>query len=152
METNETGKFFAWPISWLQQAQWPVRWQNWRLLEREDRSPADVAQVDTLSLASLVDEIELFDEVEMVELTQMAEDLAQLITPVFPDPQFRTDLKETLLAAHIQQGTRSNFFPPLTDYSLRPWQVIATVPVVVGVAALIWRYSQRSTGQSLEVA
>jgi hypothetical protein len=147
METNETGKLFAWPVSWLQQAQWPVRWQDWRSPARVDRSPAGDS-----TLAPLADGAELLDEVETVELAQLAEDLAQLITPVIPDPRFRAELKATLLVAHTQQRTRRNFFPSMADYSLRSWQVIATVPVLVGVAALIWRYSQRSAGQSLEAA
>lgn len=145
MEMNETGKFFAWPVSWWQQAQWPARWQDWRPT-RGDESPADDP------ILAPIDNAHLIDEVEMVELDQLAEDLAQLITPVIPDPRFRAELKATLLAVHTPQGTRHNFFPSMADYSLRSWQVIATVPVLVGVAALIWRYSQRSAGQSLEAA
>jgi hypothetical protein len=147
METNETSRFFTWPASWLQQAQWSARWQDWRLPSRVDQSPAGDP-----TLAPLADDVHLIDEVEAVELTQLAEDLAQLITPVIPDPRFRAELKATLLAVHTQQGTRRNFFPSMADYSVRSWQVIATVPVLVGVAALIWRYSQRSAGQSLEAA
>lgn len=128
---NETGKFFAWPLSWLQQAQWPIRWQD------EISNDADSA---------------LINESKATELAQVADYLTQVIIPVTPDPQFRAELKTKLLIAHTQQGTRRGFFPPLTESPLRSWQVIATVPVVVGVAALIWRYSQRSAGQSLEAA
>ncbi|MBX3000978.1 MAG: hypothetical protein KF893_20825 [Caldilineaceae bacterium] len=136
METNETGKFFT----------WPVRWPDWRLPSLVDRDDSVFALLGNTETA------ELFDEAEMVELNQMAEDLAHLITPVIPDPKFRAELKTTLLIGHAQQRTRRNFFPSMADYPLRSWQVIATVPVLVGVAALIWRYSQRATGQSLKAA
>lgn len=145
METNETGKFFVWPASWLQSAQWPIRWQDWR-------SATDGAPVDRSAVSPVVEEGTLPEEVEPVELAKVTEDLAQLIAPVLPDPHFRAELKVTLLAAHAEQGMRRPFFPSLADYPLRSWQVIATVPVVVGVVALIWRYAQRSAGQSLEAA
>ena len=148
MEMNQTGKFFGWSASWLQQMQWPVRWQDWRLPVRWDRASAAVEETDLIDKAEDL----LVDEAETVELVQVADDLAQLMTPALPDPHFRAELKATLLSAHARQGARRNFFPPIADSPLRSWQVIATVPVVVGVAALIWRYSQRSASQPLEAA
>ena len=68
-------------------------------------------------------------------------------SPVCPDPAFRSDLKQRLLAAHPQMSERRNLWRTLTADPLRIWSMVATLPVILGIAAFLWRRSQRTVEQ-----
>lgn len=63
------------------------------------------------------------------------------------DPCFRSDLKQRLLAAHPELTERRSLWRSMTADPLRIWSVIATLPVIVGVVAFLWRRSQRTVQQ-----
>jgi hypothetical protein len=99
-----------------------------------------------------IDAAHLVEEEDIADLTEIADELAHLIQPALPDPIFRAGLKLALITAHEQTTPWRIYFLIRSDSPLRPWQVIATVPVLVGVAALIWRYRQRSDAQPSKTA
>ncbi len=70
-----------------------------------------------------------------------------LVDAVPLDPKFRLDLKTRLLAAHPELVARRTLWHSLTADPLRIWSVIATLPVLVGIVALLWKRSQRTVEQ-----
>jgi len=101
---------------------------------------------------------------EIAALSHLAEDVARLIRPIQPAPTFRRELRQALLSTHRQQAAQRRLFAhPLfekgvIDRSLLErleinsplfWQIAAAVPVLIAVAALLWRFSRRP-GQQAE--
>lgn len=66
-----------------------------------------------------------------------------LASKPLPDPAFRLNLKQALLIEHARQQENRFFFSDLKDEHWS-WQMAATVPVVVGLLAFLWRRHQRS--------
>ena len=98
------------------------------------------------------------DTDEIAVLTHLAERVAYTVRPISPAPRFRKELRQALLSTHRQQAAQRRIFThPLfekgvIDRSLLErleinspwfWQIAAAVPVLIAVAALIWRYSHR---------
>lgn len=146
MSGNDSGRFFSWPWGW----------QAWSLpqpiLNRMGLGEPATGYMRSNGIhpASAAEEGD--EELPAADLVRFADDLAHLIQPVLPDPAFRSQLKLTLIASHPQNTTRRLPFSTGPEAMLQPWQVIATVPVLVGVAALIWRYRPRSEAQPSEAA
>lgn len=76
-------------------------------------------------------------------LHRLVEDLAHLIQPVTPAPQFRHQLKRELLAAHRQGAAQPITKGAQTFRAVVSWSMLATLPVLLGIGALLWRRSQR---------
>lgn len=106
------------------------------------------------------------DADEMAALAALAEQVAVVVYPAQPTPRFRKELRQALLSTHRQQAAQRRIFAhPLfekgvVDCSLLErleirsplfWQIAAAVPVLIAIAALIWRYSRRPTPHSGEV-
>lgn len=87
-----------------------------------------------------------------LDLHPFQADVADLLQPVAPNPLFRQQLKQALILAHRQRSARQFIFAYSSESSLWPWHVIATVPVLLGIAALIWRHTHRASTQAAEAA
>lgn len=151
METNEKGQLFSWSWDWQS---WPLpapiltRMGRWERAANTRTNP-DQAQADPDEADN---EGNPLSEGDLADLGEFAGELAHLIQPSLPDPIFRAGLKMALITAHEQNGAWRMRFRTRLDAPVQPWQVIATVPVLVGVAALIWRYHQRAEVQPSEAA
>ncbi len=78
---------------------------------------------------------------------------------VLPSPTFRARLKQALLTEHRQRLAQRSTVPVPQEGSNAPllergafnaswrWSLAASVPLVIGVLAFLWRRSQRSDGQ-----
>lgn len=101
---------------------------------------------------------------EIGELIHLAEYVAVTIRPAQPSPAFRRELRQALLSTHRQQAAQRRLFAHplfkrgLIDLSLLErlevnsplfWQIAAAVPILIAVAALLWRFSRRP-GQETE--
>ena len=104
---------------------------------------------------------------EIGELVRLAEHVAVAVHPAQPAPTFRRDLRQALLSTHRQQAAQRRLFAhPLfergvIDRSLLErleinsplfWQIAAAVPVLIAVAALIWRFSRRPVQENGNLA
>jgi len=104
---------------------------------------------------------------ELAELTYLAEQVGLVVRPIPPAPLFRRELRQALLSAHRQQAAQRKLFAHplfergLVDRSLLErmeinsplfWQIAAAVPVLIAVAALIWRFSRRPAEQPGDMA
>ncbi len=79
-------------------------------------------------------------------------DLCALLPAVQPAYEFRQQLKTALLAAHRQHAARHALFAAQPESAVWPWPVIASVPVVIGIAALIWHRTHRPATQTAKAA
>lgn len=106
------------------------------------------------------------DAEEFAALAALAEEVAVILRPAQPAPHFRKELRQALLSTHRQQAAQRRIFAhPLfekgvVDRSLLErleirsplfWQIAAAVPVLIAVAALLWRYNRRPAPHSGEV-
>lgn len=106
-------------------------------------------------------------DTELGELVGLAADLSRSIRPAYPSPLFRQELRQALLSTHSQQAAQRRLFShPLFEQGIVDkswlerleinsplfWQVAAAVPVLIAVAALIWRYTRRPAEQPGEIA
>jgi hypothetical protein len=104
---------------------------------------------------------------EIADLTHLAGEVALAIRPIRPAPAFRRELRQALLSTHRQQAAQRRLFAhPLfergvIDRSLLErleinsplfWQIAAAVPVLIAVAALIWRFSRRPVQENRNLA
>ena len=125
------------------------------------------AKVQPASVGSLFAErgTDIGDEIG--ELVHLAEHVALAIHPAQPVPAFRRELRQALLSTHRQQAAQRRLFShPLfekgiIDRSLLErmeinspwfWQLAAAVPVLIAVAALLWRYSRRPVQENGNLA
>ena len=103
-------------------------------------------------------------ESDIGELVHLAEYVAVAIHPAQPAPAFRRKLRQALLSTHRQQAAQRRLFAhPLFEKGMVDrswlerieidsplfWQIAAAVPVLIAVAALLWRFSRRP-GQETE--
>jgi len=106
-------------------------------------------------------------ESEVGELIHLAEYVAVAIHPAQPAPAFRRELRQALLSTHRQQAAQRRLFAHplfergLIDRSLLErmeinsplfWQIAAAVPVLIAVAALLWRFSRRPVPENGNLA
>jgi len=84
----------------------------------------------------------------LAPLTKLAEDVAQTVPSIQPEPQFRADLHRALEQAHERQAAQRTlgvFVNADGEYSIfwrlvnRP-TVIAGIPIVFGILIYVWRY------------
>lgn len=153
----------TWPIEWVVQEA-PRWWEQANVVQgwpRKGTTPEEVAaaeRLDTISQEVLTGETPVVeDDPELVSLSQVAAVVADAVHPVQPAPRFRRELKQALLATHRQQVAQRSIFEQAMFHraegsSLRPWHVAATVPVLIGILALIWRRSRSTSNQAAEAA
>lgn len=137
---------------------------GWRSSENGAPDPAELLDLHTSALlmgqdagASVTLETAA-ETAEIGELVLLAGDLSQAIRPAYPSPLFRQELGQALLSTHSQQAAQRRLFShPLFEQGIVDrswlermeinspwfWQVAAAVPVLIAVAALIWRYTRR---------
>lgn len=164
--SNGTDSYWQWssvlteriPHGWLEKAGWVVA------LPSNTEDPAEL--LDAHSQRLLARELVsgpitlgfAENENEVAALAHLAEQVAYALRPVYPAPRFRRELRQALLAAHRQQAARRRIFAHplfergLVDRSLLErleinspwfWQIAAAVPVLIAIAALLWRYAHR---------
>ncbi|MFZ1754949.1 MAG: hypothetical protein WAU10_14470 [Caldilineaceae bacterium] len=95
---------------------------------------------------------------DVAELAQLAEEVVLAICPHQPAPKFRKELRQALLSTHRQQAAQRRIFAHpifergVVDRTLLErmeinspwfWQIAAGVPVLIAIAAIIWRYTHR---------
>ncbi|HRJ45515.1 MAG: hypothetical protein KJZ86_15295 [Caldilineaceae bacterium] len=147
------------PHGWLEKAGWMVAPAS------ETLEPAEVLDVHSRQLLSggtasgeFVLRIAVNGD-EIAALTHLAEQVAGTVRPAHPRALFRKELRAALLTTHRQQAAQRRLFAhPLFEKgvvdrsllerldikSLWFWQIAAAVPVLIAVAALLWRYAHRT--------
>ncbi|MBI3959768.1 MAG: hypothetical protein HY328_13240 [Chloroflexi bacterium] len=163
---NRTDGYWQWsavlteriPHGWLEKAGWVVA------AESDALDPADVLDAHAQRLVTgefrPVARVSHFapDDDEITALTHLAEWVAYTVRPAYPAPRFRKELRHALLSTHRQQAAQRRIFAhPLfekgvIDRSLLErleinsswfWQIAAAVPVLIAIAAILWRYTHR---------
>jgi len=155
------------PHMWLERAGWVVA------AESDDVDPVDVLDAHARRLVAgearptrpapyLAPDAD-----EIIALTHLAGQVAYTVRPAHPTPRFRKELRQALLSTHRQQAAQRRIFAHplfergLVDRSLLErleinspwfWQVAAAVPVLIAIAAVVWRYTRRPTEQAEKLA
>jgi hypothetical protein len=145
-QQSEQGGRFPWPITWLDRAQWSSLRQiyEWQL------PPQLAAEFEKLDLRSYVpwyvtrQELEIAAEIDAEEEQKLTQEIAKSIQLVKPSVEYRDQLKAALLATHRQDAAQRTLFQSVEDSPYVSWPLIATVPVLLGIAALLWRHTHRS--------
>lgn len=172
---NGTDSYWQWsavlteriPHAWLEKAGWVVAGESAAL------DPADV--LDAHAQRLVAGEVRpskpaphlASDEDEITVLTHLAGRVAYTVRPAYPTPRFRKELRQALLSTHRQQAAQRHIFAhPLfekgvIDRSLLErleinspwfWQIAAAVPLLIAIAAILWRYTHRPTAQVEKLA
>lgn len=84
------------------------------------------------------------------ELESLERAIARVIRPMTPRAHFRRTLKEALLAEHRKQRALDDSPRPPAPSWYRTWRLAATVPVVLGLLALLWLRRQTEAPSPLE--
>jgi hypothetical protein len=153
-QQNEQSSRFPWPITWLDRAQW----SSFRQIYEWQLPPQLAAEFEKLDLRSYVpwyvtrQETEIAAEIDVEEETKLAQEIAKSIRLVEPSAEYRKQLKAALLAAHRQDATQRTLFRSIDDSPYVSWPLIATVPVLLGIAALLWRHTHRSVTDIADAA
>lgn len=84
---------------------------------------------------------------KLAPFAELAEDVAETVSPIEPEPQFRAHLQQALERAHQQQSAQREL-GILTEMSdeesllwrlaSRPTTVMAGIPIVVGLIVYVW--------------
>ncbi len=172
---NATDGYWQWsallteriPHGWLEKAGWVVAGESDAL------DPADVLDVHARRLVAGTSRPSkpapylTPDEDEITVLTHLAGRVASAVRPAYPSPRFRKELRQALLSTHRQQAAQRRIFAhPLfekgvVDRSLLErleinspwfWQMAAAVPLLIAIAAILWRYTRRPTEQAEKLA
>jgi len=168
---NRTDGYWQWPaalaeripLGWLERAGWVVA---------SSSDAADpIAVLDAYTQRLVANDLRPAryvhpaapDEDEIVALSHLAERVAYTVRPAHPSPRFRKELQRALLSTHRQKAAQRRIFAhPLfeqgvVDRSLLErmeinspwfWQVAAAVPILLAIAAIIWRYTHRGEDQA----
>lgn len=95
----------------------------------------------------------LAQEPDLAEVLELAETLYHEIQPMTPSAVFRENLRLALMTAHRQRTAQHTLFPYVAEDEETltwSWQLLATVPVLLGILAFIWRRTHRSAEQPME--
>ncbi len=124
------------------------------MLDRWQQFRTDVVRVMPFRQASRSEvETDAIDdeltEEEEEQFAQMVSFLGRLFPFVRPSPEFRTRLKEALLAEHRRRLANEGMLSARQEGGISwRWSLAATVPLLIGVlATILWRRSHRSNEQ-----
>jgi hypothetical protein len=153
-QQNEQGERSSWTTTWLEWAQWP----SFRQIYEWQLPPQLAAEIEKLNLRSYMpgywqrQELELMAGVCAEEDQDLAQAIAREIQPITPSEEYRKQLKKALLAAHRQEAAQRTLFGSMESSPYVSWPLIASVPVVLGIAALLWRHTHRAGNNVADAA
>ncbi|MBV7327134.1 hypothetical protein KFU94_02505 [Chloroflexi bacterium TSY] len=83
---------------------------------------------------------------KLAPFAELAEDVAETVSPVEPEPQFRAHLQQALERAHQQQSAQRELgiLTEMSDEESSLWRlasrptVMAGIPIVVGLIVYVW--------------
>lgn len=151
MTRNDEERRFAPGGSWWESSNWISQWQIWEGKVTEWwQSPLELLSPGSVSSVALppMQELDASADID----SELVSHLAVVLPAVEPDPAFRQRLKLALTAAHQQKTAQHILFSTRGDIHLWTWPMLASVPVVLGIAALIWHRSHRSPVETIKAA